>query len=205
MPSSGTPPPQHEPRGIHVGNAYRHIACACGCSDGRQRERRVDATVELHQQGDTPEDAIRIGRGVEETRRAGRLRQGRQTAHGASGAKEGIVRNLVAPPNDCKPKRVLKARARRSRGAIEGQRIAQNDTAGANRIRQRRVRGWPCPGISVRLREDHVERDRRCSEIAQAIDQFADEVTTPRPLTEGRQTALVDVHNDDPAARRSRR
>ena len=196
---------QHEPRGIHVGHAHRHVAGACRSGDGRQRERRVNATVELHQQGHTSEDAVGIGRCVEKSRSAGCVRQGRQVAHGTSGSKEGIVRSLVTTSNDGKPERVLRARARRSCGAIECQCIAQDHTARTKRISQRRVRGWSCAFVSVRFREDDVERDRRCSEIAQAVDQRANEVTTPRPLTDRRQTALVDVHNDDPAARRSGR
>jgi hypothetical protein len=33
--------------GIHVGDPKRHLACACCHRDGREREPRIDTTVEL--------------------------------------------------------------------------------------------------------------------------------------------------------------
>jgi hypothetical protein len=58
--------------------------------------------------------------------------------------------------------------------------------------------------VPIGFGEDDVQRDGCCTQFAKASDEATDEVTTPGPLTERRQAALVDIHNHDGSMRRSR-
>ena len=60
----------------------------------------------------------------------------------------------------------------------------------------------PVPFEAIGFREDDVERHRRGPEIAQAGDELSDDVPAPGPLADGRQAAIVDVHDDDAAVGR---
>ena len=59
--------------------------------------------------------------------------------------------------------------------------------------------------VSFALREHDVERHCRRTTVTQAVNESADDVPAPRPLTDAGEALLVDVDDDDLTARRSSR
>src|SRR5688572_9161060 len=100
---------------------------------------------------------------------------------------------------------MLQTVARWAVRGLERQPITQDHAAGPKRVGQHGVGCTARAVMPIRLGEDDVERDGGGAEIAQPSDQAGDQVATPGPLADGRQTALVHVHDDDPAAWRTRR
>ena len=170
---------------------------------GAQRQARIDMSVELDDQRYASEDAVRVGRGVQESGGTSRRGEHRQTAHAPSGAEEWRIVGFVARVENGKRDGVQYACAMAVPSGIEGESITQNDVSGAKRVGQRLVRrraGRASARIPIGFRKDHVHRDRRGAEIAQSSNQARHEIAWPRPLAEHRQAALVEIDDDDAAA-----
>src|SRR5689334_2084835 len=89
-------------------------------------------------------------------------------------------------------------------GLVECQAIAQKDASMTEDLGEKIVGRHlePC-GIrlldfqTIRFRENDVETYDGRPHVTQPRDQLANHVSTPRPLAECKQAALVDVDNDD--------
>ena len=98
---------EHQRRRVDVEDAERDVARAGGRGDGRQGERGIDTTVELQQQRNPSQEAVGIGRGVQKSRGAGRLRQDRKAADRTCRSKEvdraacSSPRRMMARPSGC--------------------------------------------------------------------------------------------------------
>ena len=161
----------------------------------------IDAAAELDQQRNAPEQAVGIRRRVEESRGAGRLCQHGKIADGAGRLEERLFGGIVLA-HDREAERMRHARDWRVWDAVERHRVAEHHATGPQRLGQRLVGRGARAFVAVGFREDDVERDRGRAEIAKAGDQLADDVAAPRPLADRGQAAVVDVDDDDPAARR---
>ena len=159
-------------------------------------------SVELDDQRDASEDAIGVGRGVQESGGTSRRGEHRQTAHAPGGAEEWRIVGFVARVENGERNGVQHAGAMAVPSGIEGESITQNDISGAKRVGQclvRRRAGRASARIPIGFRKDHVHRDRRAPD--RAIQQSGaprDRVATA--MAEHRQAALVEIDDDDAAA-----
>ena len=130
--------------------------------------------------------------------RTGRL----QTAPVASkkGSSAESSRRMMASPIGCSA-HGLSRRARR----IERHGVAEHDLAFVQGVGQQLVGRAPAAFEPIRLRKDDVQRDGRRTKIAQARHELTDHVAPPRPLTDRRQTVVIDVDDHDAAGCRADR
>ena len=130
---------ENERRRVDVGAAEGDRSRAGRAHDRGQREAWIHAAVILDQERRAPQDAVGVGCGVEEAGRARRLRQLGKTADDAGRVEE---RRLAAAArlDQRGAERVQHARRRLRLLAVERQRIADHDSAGAKRVRERCVR-----------------------------------------------------------------
>jgi hypothetical protein len=112
---------EHQRDGRRVRDAKRHRAGAGRGGDGRERQTGIDLPVVLEHQRDAPEDAVGVGRGVQEPRRTSRPSQNRKVAHRACRAEVGDAVEVVLRLHDGQAERVEAAVGRRARTAVERQ------------------------------------------------------------------------------------
>jgi hypothetical protein len=119
--------------------------------------------------------------------------------------KERLTRLRVRWLHDRETDGMSHAGARGVVRAVKGHRVAEDDSAATQRVRQRCVRRDTLAFESIGFGENDVERHDGGPELAQPIDESANHVAAPWPLPDGRQAPFVDVDDDDAIAYRSGR
>ena len=150
-----------------------------------------------------PQDAVRIGSGVEEPGDTGRLREAFEIAHRAGRLEERCAERFIRRLHDGETHRMLHACSGHVVGAIEGHGVAEDDAAAAKRGAERIVGGHGATLEAIRLGEHDVQRDDGRAKIAKSGHEFSDHVPSPRPLPDRGETAFVHVDDDDPPADRT--
>jgi hypothetical protein len=115
--------------------------------------------------------------------------------------KERFTDLLVRRSYDRKADGMSHARARRVVRAVECHRVAEDHSAAAQGLCERRVRRDALALESIGFSEDDVERHDGRAELAQPLHQLANHVAAPGPLADAGEAPFVDIDDDDALAR----
>jgi hypothetical protein len=174
--------------------------------------------------GNVSQDAVAVGRDVEEARTAGRPAEQRQIAYRLLRFPEaGVpVGNRCGDPHDQRMQptigrwiccgRIETNWYPRRRFPIEWRRPAAGRCSAAQRLAWLRDHlritiqsgGDPMRGGPIRFRENHIEDHHGDAGGIQPVQHVGQHLTRPRPLAVAQQAAVIDIDDEDIAGDRCR-